>query len=114
MHNLKFLPTPSSKIHQLGLARLERMSSLARGGESKELARLDGLLAGVHGCVVEDNSGVGPGFNDVEPFVFGAVPVWDGGRVVGRDGYEVDPSLSKTAGIAEVELIPLDGFVQRV
>jgi len=30
------------------------------------------------------------------------------------DGYEVYPSLSKTTGIAEIELIPVDGVVQRV
>ena len=30
------------------------------------------------------------------------------------DGYEVHPSLSKTTGIAEIELIPMDGVVQRV
>ena len=30
------------------------------------------------------------------------------------DGYEVDPSLSETTWIAEIELVPMDGVVQRV
>ena len=30
------------------------------------------------------------------------------------DGYEVDASLSETAGIAEIELVSMDGAVQRV
>jgi len=114
MHNLKFLPTPPSEINQLGLARFERMCGLARSGEPIEFPGLDGLFARFCGCVVEDDPGVGPCFDYVEPFVFGAVPMWDGGGVMRGDGYEVDASLSKTTWIAEVELVPLDGFVQRV
>ena len=78
MYNLKFLSTPSSEIHQLSLTRLERMRSPIRSREPIELSRLDGLFSEFGGCVVEDDSGVGPGFDYVEPFVFGAVPVWDG------------------------------------
>ena len=111
MHNLKFLPTPSSEVHQLSLARLECMGGLARSREPIELPRLYGLLARFCGCVVEDDSGVGSGFDDIEPFVIGAVPVRDGRGVVWGDGYEVDTSLSKTAWITEIELVPLDGVV---
>ena len=114
MHNIKFLPAPSSEINQLCFARLERMSGLARSGEPIEFPRLDGFFATFRGCVVEDDPGVGSCFDYVEPFIFGAVPVWDGGGVVRRDGYEMDASLSKTAWIAEIELVPLDGVVQRV
>jgi len=78
MYDLKFLPTPSSEIHQLGITRLERMRGLARSWEPVELSRLDGLFSEFGGCVVEDDSGVGSGFDYVEPFVFGAVPVWNG------------------------------------
>ena len=31
-----------------------------------------------------------------------------------RDGYEMHPSLSKTTGIAEIELIPVDSVIQGV
>ena len=60
---------------------------------------------------MEDDSGVGSGFDDVEPFIFGTVPVWDGRGVVWGNSYEVNTSLSKTARIAEIELVPLDGVV---
>ena len=111
MHNLKFLPTSSSEIRQLSLARLERMRGLARSREPIELPRLDGFLARFCGCIVEDDSGVRSGFDNVEPFVFGAVPVRDGRGIMWTDGYEVDTSLSEAAWITEIELVPLDGVV---
>lgn len=114
MHNFELLPTPSGKIYQLSLARLERMRGLARSREPIELPRLDGLFAEFRGYVVEDDSGVGSRFEYVEPFVFGAVPVWDGRRVVRGNGHEMDASLSKATGIAEIELIPVDRLVQGV
>jgi len=114
MHNLEFLPTPSRKIHKFGLARLKRMRGPVRSGESIKLPRFDGLFAEPSRCVVEDDLGVGSRFDDVEPFVFGAVPVWDGRGVLWGDGYEVDTSLTETAWIAEIELILLDGVVQRM
>ena len=61
---------------------------------------------------MEDDSGVGSRFEYVEPFVFGAVPVWNGRGVVWGNGYEMDASLSETTGIAEIELVPVDGLVQ--
>ena len=78
VYDLKFLPTPSSEIHQFSIARFERMRSLSRSWKPIELSRLYGLFSGFCGWVVEDDSGVGSGFDYVEPFVFGAVPVWDG------------------------------------
>jgi len=114
MHNFKLLPTPSSKIYQLSLARFERVRGLARGGESIELSRLDGLFAEFRGYVVQDDPGVGSRFEYVEPFVFGAVPVRDGRGIVWGNGYEVDASLSETTGIAEIELVPVDSLVQGV
>jgi len=78
MYDLKFLSTPSGEIHQLGITRLERMRGLARSREPIELSSLDGFFPELRGCVVEDNSGVGSCFDYVEPFVFGAMPVWDG------------------------------------
>ena len=114
MDDLDFLPAPSSKIHQLGLARLERMRGPARGGEPIELPRLDGLFAEFCRCVVEDDSGVGSRFDYVEPFVFGAVPMWDRRGVVWGNSYEVNAPLSKAARIAEVELVPLDSVIQRI
>ena len=114
MHNFELLPAPSGKVYQLSLARLERVRGLSRGGEPIELSRLNRLLAEFCRYVVEDDSGVGTGFEDVEPFVFGAVPMRDGRGVVWGDGYEVDTSLSESTGIAEIELIPVDGLVQGV
>lgn len=90
------------------------MRGLARSREPIELTRLDGLFAEFRGYVVEDDSGVGSRFEYVEPFVFGAVPVWDRRRIVWWDGYEVDAPLSKTAGVAEIQLKPVDGFIQGV
>jgi hypothetical protein len=114
MDNLKLLPTPSSKIYQLSLARLERMRNLARSGEPIKLSRLDGLFAEFRRYVVEDDPGVGSCFEYVEPFVFGAVPVRNGRGIVRGNSYEVDAPLSETTGIAEIDLVPLDGFVKWV
>ena len=114
MYNLQLLPTPASEIHQLGFARLERMRGFASGREPVELSRLDGLFARLCRRILEDDPGILPGFDDVEPFVFGAVPVWDGRGVMWADGYEVDTSLSKTAWVAEIDLVPLDGMVEGV
>lgn len=63
---------------------------------------------------MEDDPGVGSCFDYVEPFIFGAVPVWDGRGVVREDGYEVDTSLAEATGVAEIKLVPLDGVVQGV
>lgn len=114
MDNLEFLPTSSSKIYQLGLTRLECMRGLACSGEPVEFSGLNGLFADFRGYVVEDDSGVGSRFEYVEPFIFGAMPVWDGRGVVWRNGYEVDASLSETAGIAEIQLVSVDGLIQGV
>ena len=76
--NLKFLPAPSRKIHQLGLSRLERMSDFAGSREPVEFSGLDRFFAEFRRCIVKDDSGVGSRFDYVEPFVFSAVPVWDG------------------------------------
>ena len=90
------------------------MRDLARSGEPIEFSRLDGLFAEFSGRLVEDDSGVGSGFEYVEPFVFGAVPMWDRRGVVWGNGYEVDAPLSETARVAEIELVPVHGLVQGV
>ena len=90
------------------------MCGLARGREPVELPGLDGLFAGLCRRILEDDPGIWPGFDDVEPFVFGAVPVWNGRGVMWADGYEVDTPLSKTAWVAEVDLVSLDGVVEGV
>ena len=114
MHNFQLLPAAPGKVYQLGLARLKRVRGLSRSGEPIELPRLNGLFAEFCGYVVEDDSGVWSRFEYVEPFVFGAVPMRDGRGVVWGDGYEVDTSLSESTGIAEIELVPVDGLVQGV
>ena len=114
MYNLQLLPTPAREIHQLGFARLERMCGFARGREPVELSRLNGLFARLCRRILEDDPGILSGFDDVEPFVFGAVPVWDGRGVMWADGYEVNTSLSKTAWVTEIDLVSLDGVVEGV
>lgn len=90
------------------------MCDLSRGGEPVEFPGLDGFLAKIGRDVVEDDSGVGSRLDNVEPFVFCAVPVWDGRGIMWGNGYEVDTSLSEAAGIAEVDLVPVYGAIQRM
>lgn len=114
MYDLKLLPAPSSKVHQFTLTRLEGMGCLVCGGEPVELSSLNRLFTEFLTHIVEGDSGIGSRLDYVEPFIFGAVPVWDGRGIVRGDGYEVDTPLSETTGITEIELESVDCAVQRM
>ena len=70
------------------------MSSFSRGREPKEVARFDFLLPGLCLAVfIEDDASAFSRFDNVEPFVLVAMPVWDGADVVGGYRAEVDAAL---------------------
>ena len=77
-------PTPSEEVYHLICPGLERVSGLGGRREPKEVSRLDFLFFGLGRPVfIEDDTSAFSRFDDVEPFVLVAVPVWDGADVVG-------------------------------
>ena len=109
MDDLHLLPSPSNEVYHLIHSRLERMPRLCRRREPKEVSRLDFLLPGLRlPVLVKNDTRTFSGFDDVEPFVFVAMPVWDGADVVGRYRDEVNASLGQAAPVTEVQPVPED------